>query len=93
MPAGLLIINSSLIKETAGIGNNSRIHSYPFSDLAIKLGNPRVANMVALGCYLKNSRIIQTEQVLEVIEKIAPSEKRDLIEINKKALLTGMELE
>lgn len=87
-PKSLLILNSSLIE------NNSIPYglSGPFSDVAINLGNIKVANMVALGFYLRQKRILRLNTVFKVIENIAPSDKRALIEINKKALSAGGEL-
>lgn len=98
---GLLIVNSSLARCnidkphscTQGRGKkNLQILEYPFTDIAVKLGNIKVANMVALGCYLANRKIIELKNVFKVIEEIAPPDRKDLIEINKKALREGMKL-
>jgi len=48
--------------------------------------------MVALGAYLARKKIVHIDSVFKAIEKIAPKEKKDLIEINKKALLAGVKL-
>lgn len=87
---GLFIINSSL--TTKEINRNTHPLKYPFTDIAIKLGNIKASNMVALGCYLAQKKIINPKTVLKVIEEITPSEKKCFIEINKKALAKGMEL-
>lgn len=83
---GLLIVNTSLADKELGFGG------YPFSDIAIELGNIRVANMVALGYYLAKKKIIQIKSILRVIEEIAPADKKNLIEINKEALYKGVRL-
>ena len=88
---GLLIINSSLANKN--INKNARILKYPFTDMAEKLGNLKVANIVALGCYLNNNKIINTNSVIQAIEEIAPEDKKDLISINKQALKEGLALE
>lgn len=87
---GLLIINSSLANPE--IDRKVNILKYPFTDIAIKLGNIKVANTIALGCYLAQKRIVNPKTIFRVIEEISPEDKRDLVEINKKALSTGMEL-
>lgn len=74
---GLLIINSL---------------KYPFTDIALKLGNIKVANMVALGCYIAQKKIVGENSVLKVIKEIAPPDKRHLIDINKQALKEGIKL-
>jgi Pyruvate/2-oxoacid:ferredoxin oxidoreductase gamma subunit len=47
---------------------------------------------VALGCYLAKNKIIDIKNVLKVIEEIAPRGKKDLVEINKQAVLSGVKL-
>lgn len=86
---GLLIVNSSLAKN---IKKNSYITACPFTDTALRLGNIKVANMVALGCSLAKAESVKPESILRVIEEIAPAGKKDLIAINKKALKEGMKL-
>jgi 2-oxoglutarate ferredoxin oxidoreductase subunit gamma len=87
----LKIINSSLLEEQ--ITTSRQTIKYPFTDIALKLGNIKVANMVALGCFAAHKKILSKESVLKVIEEIVPAGKKDLIEINKQALLKGMQLE
>lgn len=83
-PQGTLFINSSLVRSN--IENSPRIIKQPFTDIAIKLGNIRVANTVALGCFLAKSKVIGIKTVLNSIEQIAPRDKRNLIQINQQAL-------
>jgi 2-oxoglutarate ferredoxin oxidoreductase subunit gamma len=89
---GLVILNKSLVSKSLG-GKGVSVLQYPFTDIAAKLGNVKVANMVALGCYLAKKNIIQTKSVFKAMQDIAPEEgKKELIEINKRALLSGKEL-
>ena len=88
---GLLIINSSLAK-TAGLGR-IKVLQFPFTDIAIELGNIKVANMVALGCYLGAKKIVKIKEVLEVFRFMAPAGKRDILEVNQMALQKGARLE
>lgn len=85
---GLFIINSSLVEPH----HDLRAIKHPFSEIALELGNVKVANMVALGCLLAHKKIIDIKTVLEVFEEIAPKDKRGLIEINQKALGAGYKL-
>ena len=88
---GLLIINSSLVDTGINKGKYS-IRQYSFTDIAIRLGNIKVANMVALGCFVAEKNIVEAKSISKVIETLAPPDKRGLIEINKKALQEGMKL-
>jgi len=87
---GILLANSSLIRQEANkkAGQLSR----PFTDIAVKIGNIKVANMIALGCYISIKNIVKKETVLQVMRDMAPADKQELIEINKKALEEGMAL-
>lgn len=87
---GLLIVNSSLVRRN--IENRPRIIKQPFTDIAIKLGNIRVANIVALGCFINQKDIVDSKSVSSVIQAIAPEDKKNLIEINQKALFVGMQM-
>ena len=87
---GLLILNSSLADEE--LNCRAEILKYPFSDIAIKLGNIRVANVVALGCYLAKKKIVGLKTAQRVIAQMAPADKKHLIEINQAALSSGRRL-
>ncbi|MCX5706578.1 MAG: 2-oxoacid:acceptor oxidoreductase family protein [Candidatus Omnitrophica bacterium] len=87
---GLLIINSSL--SSANIKSQAKIVKQPFTDMAIALGNIKVANMIALGCYLANKKIVAAKNLSRVIQKIAPEDKKALIKINQEALEKGLKV-
>ena len=86
----LLVLNRSLTNTQTK--QSAYVLSYPFTDIAINLGNIRVANMVALGCYLAKKNTVDIRTILRVFEEIAPSDKKQLVEINKKALYAGIGL-
>jgi 2-oxoglutarate ferredoxin oxidoreductase subunit gamma len=88
--SGLLIINSSLVEESDT--GNARALRFPFTDLAIKLGNIRVANTIALGCFVARKRILSLKTIVKVMEDMAPQDKKGLVGINKKALQEGARL-
>jgi 2-oxoglutarate ferredoxin oxidoreductase subunit gamma len=87
---GLCIINSSLVGDTPVTA--AAVSRQPFTDIAIQLGNIRVANMIALGFYVGKKKIVTIDSVLKVIEDIAPADKRHLVGINQQALLRGQQL-
>jgi len=87
---GLMIINSSLAKS----GNNikAKIAAGEFTDIAINLGNIKVANVAALGSYLANKKTVGMENIVKVIKKMAPKDEPELLKVNLEALRKGMEL-
>jgi len=87
--SGKIIVNSSLVDPKE---SSAKIEKYPFTEIAVQLGNIKVANMIALGCYLSGSNSVKAESVLRVMRKIAPAGREDLISINQEALDTGVNL-
>lgn len=89
---GLLIVNSSLAGNIKDINKRLNILKYPFTDLAVGLGNIKIANMLALGCFIEQQNTVSSKSVSQAIRAIAPEDKKNLIEINQRALLEGMKL-
>jgi len=87
---GLLVLNSSLAKIDPPSG--IKILGFPFTDLAIKLGNIKVANMVALGCLIAAKKIIKFKNVLVVFKFIVPAGNLKILEVNQRALEEGQKL-
>jgi 2-oxoglutarate ferredoxin oxidoreductase subunit gamma len=89
-PKGLIITNSSLIPITSGRDDITEV-LVPCNDIAIGLGNPKGANMVALGAYVACSKVVS----LDVTEKILRQEfakKPKFIDVNLQALKDGAEV-
>jgi 2-oxoglutarate ferredoxin oxidoreductase subunit gamma len=88
---GLLLVNSSLAGSVALKG--ARIFMHPFTEMALNLGNIKVANVIALGCLIAKSKIVNLKSVLAAISAMAPKDKKGLIEINHQALMEGAKLQ
>lgn len=87
---GMIIFNSSLVQNFNH--KNTRVFGYPFTEIAIRLGNIKVANMVALGSFVAQKGIVQAKTIFSVIKEFAPAGKKELIEINERALEEGVNL-
>ncbi len=85
---GLVLFNSTLISDNH-LPAQTKVCKVAFTEIASSLGDVRVANMVALGKYLKEKNTFRRETVFEVFAEIAPAHKKHLIEINKKAIEKG----
>ncbi len=88
---GLMVVNSSLAKPDKGI--KTKTIPGKFTDTAISLGNIKVANIVALGRYLAAKKIVSLENILKVIQKMAPEDKPELLKVNIAALKKGREFQ
>lgn len=90
-PGGKLFINSSLIEKKAK-RKDIDVYYINANDLALELGNTRVASMVMLGAYLKSSATVSPKSVIESLEKVLGKKKAGLIPVNKLALEKGESL-
>ena len=86
---GLMLVNSSLAHN---IPDNKYTRAYPFTDIALELGNVQVANMVALGAYVAHRKIVKPQTVIRAMEEIAPADKKKLVAINTRAFEKGFDL-
>ncbi|WP_313343525.1 2-oxoacid:acceptor oxidoreductase family protein [Sedimentibacter sp.] len=90
VPGGKLIINKSLI-DMKPTRTDIDVYYVNANELAMELGNAKVANMVMLGAYLELAKMIETESVLKAFVKVFGEEKSHLVPLNKEALLKGSE--
>ncbi len=86
---GLLIVNSSLARMEDVSRNGIRVHSVPMSELAIEIGNARLANMVALGAFAQLSGALDPEDITGALDAVISARNRTLIPLNVKAILEG----
>ncbi len=89
-PGGLVVVNTSLVEGDID-GEGLEVAACPITDEAIKLGNVKVANVVAAGIYASRGQLFDRDVLVEVI-KIMAGEKKQLIPINIAALDRGMEI-
>ena len=90
-PGGLIIYNSSLIDEKPS-RDDVTVLAIPCNDLAKELGNPRVANIIALGALVEYSKACDKNSVLESLKKALPERHHHLLPLNEKALEKGASL-
>jgi len=88
---GLLVFNSSLINEKINLKDGRQSLAVPADKIAVELGSPKSANMVALGAYLEKSGILKTQAACQGLSKVLAARYHKTLEINCKALLKGAE--
>lgn len=84
---GVILINSSLISIRSGRTDVDELY-VPVVDIAKKLGNVKVANIVALGAFVQRSGIVGIETVKNSLQGEF-AEKTKLIPMNLDALTAG----
>ena len=85
---GHLFLNSSLVKDVI-VRDDVNVYNIEANDIAKRLGNIKVANMVILGAYLAVTKVFTEDEVLEILKQKFTGEKAKLIDINRKALEAG----
>ena len=88
---GNLFMNTSVIDREPK-RKDIKIIKVPANDIADKLGNLKVANMVMLGAYIAATKVVDKETVFEALKKKLKGKKENLLDINKRAILEGMSL-
>jgi 2-oxoglutarate ferredoxin oxidoreductase subunit gamma len=89
-PGGLLILNTSLITQRSARTDITTLE-VKANDIAEKLGDIRIANMVMLGALLKKTGVATIQSVLGALKKVLPERRHSLIPLNEKALAAGGE--
>ncbi|MGD9605298.1 MAG: 2-oxoacid:acceptor oxidoreductase family protein [Bacilli bacterium] len=85
---GDLIYNSSLIIDEVK-RDDCRVFGIPAVDLALELGNIKVANMIVFGAYMYLNPDFSDEIIQKVLTKILGQGKQHLVDINVKAIQIG----
>ncbi len=88
---GLIIYNSSIITEKVS-SDKALVYPVEANEIALKLGNVQVANMVMMGAYLKLTNIFDEDIIHQAMIKFLGNKKEKMIEINIKAIEAGMNL-
>ena len=83
-PGGIMLVNKSLIKQNAK-REDIKVVEVPANELAVELGNARVANVVMLGAFVRAANIVSEESVERVIEQTLGARGAELRDINMKA--------
>jgi len=89
LPNGLLFINSSLIEPKETYRKDIEILSVPVNEIAIDHGNPKLANMIALGAFNQKTKLVQMTSLFQSLEKVLDERYHHLIPSNTKGIEIG----
>ena len=85
---GLMVINSSLVKEEPGRGGLKAV-KIEASGIAEQIGNVRFANMVALGAMAKLTSALVLTDIEGILKKFFPPDKHQFIPMNMREIQAG----
>ncbi len=85
---GTLLLNSSMI-ESRPVRGDLDIIEVPANDLARKLRDDRVTNMIMLGAFIKKSALVSLDTAARVIKDTFSNRNPGILKLNKSALQLG----
>jgi 2-oxoisovalerate ferredoxin oxidoreductase beta subunit len=89
VPGGMIYYNSSMIGEPDKRPDVTYV-AVPANEIADRLGNPKVANMVVLGAMLAAGCPVSRQAVMTALSDVVKSQP-ELLELNRRAIEAGME--
>lgn len=88
-PGGLMVYNSSLVDEPGAADGSVDLLAVAADDIAVEMGNLKIANMIMLGAYLERSGIMDVEQAAKALPGVLAKRYHKTLAINIKALQRG----
>jgi len=89
-PGGALVINASMVDRPATRTDITTI-AIPCNEIAEELGNPRLANMVAIGALLACLKVLTLADLETALNNHMPGRHKNLLPQNIAALSRGAE--
>lgn len=90
-PGGVLVVNSSLVKEIPD-RQDCRVIAVPANDIAAEIGNDRTVNMSLLGAWAAATELLTVDDVAASLRKMLPERHHVHMPDNEAALERGAEI-
>lgn len=87
-PGGLLIVNASMVDRSVQ-RKDIRVVSIEAGEIAEKIGDRRMTNMVLLGAFLANIHILPISAIENALKAHLPARHQKLLPKNSEALREG----
>lgn len=91
LPSGLLMVNTSLVDLKEVSRNDVDLLAIPVNDIANQNGNPKLANMIALGAFIEKTKLVRMTSVSDALAMVFDERHHGLIPSNIKAIQIGAE--
>jgi len=88
---GLLVMNSSLIDIKPQLDDSIEIIAVPADEIAVELGNKKIANMAALGAYFQKRGILSPDAAAACLPDTIAKRYHKTLPVNTQALHRGAE--
>ena len=90
-PGGVLVVNSSLVPQKSE-RDDIRVFYIPATDMAIELGNARLANVICLSALVQATGVVSLDAVKQALDDHLPKRHHKLLGLNKEAMDKGAAL-
>ena len=90
-PGGVLVVNSSLIPQKSE-RDDIRVIYAPATNMAIELGNARLANVICLAALVEATDVVALDAVRQALSDHLPERHRKLLGLNNEAMDKGAAL-
>ena len=93
-PSGCVIVNRPSMEWNIRqyvSHKDTKVFELPLNDLAAKLGDIRMANMVCLGAFIEITKLLPNDCLVEGIGRCFLGKKESIIQMNKLAIQKGMD--
>lgn len=85
---GIIFINANMI-DARPIRGDIELFEIPANDLAKRVGDERVVNIVMLGFFVKKTGLVSREGVETALKDTFSRKGKALVDLNKKAFMKG----
>ena len=82
-------MNASLVSDSISGSDGVRTLRIPCNEMALELGDGRLASMVAIGAYVGMTRLVPLARLEDALGEVLPEKARDLIPLNLQAVDAG----
>lgn len=86
---GIMVLNSSRIASEIAV-EGKKVISVPVDDIALEVGNIKVANIVIIGALIGATGVVSKEVFVASLEAKFKEKKPEILEMNMKALEKGI---
>ncbi len=89
---GMIFLDSTLIERKV-VRDDVKVFYVPATALASENNMPTLANMIIMGKVLKELNEFSDEKVVDALKKVISAKHADMLEVNRKALQIGANLD
>lgn len=87
---GFIVYNKTMV-DVPPIRSDLKVAGIPATQIAMDLGNPQAANMVAVGGLIGALGFISYDSIKKGIKKVLPEYRHHLIPLNEEAVKKGLD--